>query len=450
VDDAPAQRYGPPPSGARASLAAFLSFLFPGLGQAYNGEVGLALLLATPVVVLIGLIVVVLAMGFSEVVARLFDIRFLIGLIVMDLVLLGWRLIAVLQAHGYRARPTLHSRSAWVTGLLVALVVAMHALPAYYVVKAIDTLDAVALGGRDQDLHDSFGIGPLQEPSGQPDVVSGERVNILLVGIDSLPGRTTALTDTMLVVSIDPNGANSAMISVPRDLYRVPLPDGTPYTQKLNSLMSFAAAHPADFPLGGPGTLKATIGHLLGIPINYFAALNLLGFKRTVDAIGGVDITVTRAVGDPTYVNEYGQRVGFYIKPGTYHMNGHTALAFVRSRKGSGDSDFTRADRQQQLLTAIRDKLTAGNLLLGLPSLLDAVKNTITTDVPSVRLAELAQAVQGADMSGLRRIVLQPPDYMHADPYSSAGYVLIPNLDAIRAIGEQLIGGASPEPSVSP
>ena len=149
-------------------------------------------------------------------------------------------------------------------------------------------------------------------------------------------------------------------------------------------------------------------------------------------------------------MNEYGQRVGFYIKPGTYHMNGHTALAFVRSRKGSGDSDFTRADRQQQLLTAIRDKLTAGNLLLGLPSLLDAVKNTITTDVPSVRLAELAQAVQGADMSQLRRIVLQPPDYMHADPYSSAGYVLIPNLDAIRAIGEQLIGGASPEPSVSP
>jgi len=142
--------------------------------------------------------------------------------------------------------------------------------------------------------------------------------------------------------------------------------------------------------------------------------------------------------------------VGFYIKPGTYHMSGHTALAFVRSRKGSGDNDFTRADRQQQLLTAIRAKLTAGNLLLGLPSLLDAVKNTIATDLPSIRLAELAQAVQEADMSQLQRIVLQPPDYMHADPYSSAGYILIPNLEAIRAVGEQLIGAATAVPSATP
>src|SRR5437667_297066 len=111
---------------------------------------------APQVVVLVVLVVLVLAMGSSQVVARLFDVRVLIGLIVMDVVLLGWRLIAVMQAHGYRARPTVRSRSAWVTGLLVALVVATHALPAYYAAKAIDTLDAVALGGRDPDLRDSF------------------------------------------------------------------------------------------------------------------------------------------------------------------------------------------------------------------------------------------------------------------------------------------------------
>jgi anionic cell wall polymer biosynthesis LytR-Cps2A-Psr (LCP) family protein len=131
-------------------------------------------------------------------------------------------------------------------------------------------------------------------------------------------------------------------------------------------------------------------------------------------------------------------------------MDGHTALAFVRSRKGAGDSDFTRADRQQQLLTAIRDKLTAGNLLLALPGLLDAVKNTIATDVPSARIAELALAVQGADMSQLQRIVLQPPDYMRANPLSSAGYILIPNLKAIRAVGERLLAGEAIEPSPTP
>jgi len=453
VNTAPAQRYGQPPSGPRASLAAFLSFLFPGLGQAYNGEAGLALLLAAPIVILVGLIVLVLAMGSSQVLARLFDVRFLIGLIVMDVVLLGWRLIAVMQAHGHWDRPTFRSRATWATALLVTVTLAMHAVPAYYAVKAIDTIDSVVLGGSRGDLHDSFGIGPLPEPSGQPDVGGGERVNILLVGVDSSPTRNTQLTDTMLVVSLDPEGTSSAMVSVPRDLYGAPLPDGTPFNRKLNTLMVYASAHPDAFPLGGVGTLKATIGNLLGVRIHYFAAINMFGFKETVDSIGGVDITVQRAINDPTYWDEYDRLTGFYLKAGTYHMDGHTALAFVRSRKGTGDNDFTRADRQQQLLTAIRDKLTAGNLLLALPGLLDAIKNTIATDVPSGRLSELAAAVQGADMSQLQRIVLQPPEFMSVNAHSSAGYILIPDLEAIRAIGEQLLSGAligpTPEPSVT-
>jgi polyisoprenyl-teichoic acid--peptidoglycan teichoic acid transferase len=402
--------------------------------------------------IVIGAIIALLIVGSSQLLARLFDVRFLIGLIVMDVALLAWRLVAVLQAYGHRARPSLRSRATWATVLLVTVTLAMHAVPAYYAAKAIDTLDSVALG-HTQQVSDSFGLGPMSEPSGQPDVVGGERVNILLVGVDSSPSRTTALTDTMLVVSLDTNGTASAMVSVPRDLYGVPLPDGTPFNRKLNSLMVYASAHPDAFPLGGVGTLKATIGKLLGMQIHYFAAINMFGFKQTVDSIGGVDITVERAIKDPTYWNEYDVQTGFFLKAGTYHMDGHTALAFVRSRKGVGDSDFTRADRQQQLLTAIRDKLTAGNLLLALPGLLDAVKNTISTDVPSARLADLANAVQGADMSRLQRVVLQPPEYMRADPFSKAGYVLIPDLEAIHALGELILSGATiptPEPSASP
>jgi anionic cell wall polymer biosynthesis LytR-Cps2A-Psr (LCP) family protein len=129
-------------------------------------------------------------------------------------------------------------------------------------------------------------------------------------------------------------------------------------------------------------------------------------------------------------------------------MDGHTALGYVRSRKGAGDNDFTRADRQQQLLEAMRAKLTAGNLLTALPGLLDAVKNTIVTDVPSDKLPQLAQAVQDADMARLERIVLQPPQYYGVDAHSAAGYILIPKLAAIRAIGERLING-EPEPSAS-
>jgi LCP family protein required for cell wall assembly len=440
-------------SGRRASLAAFLSFVFPGLGQAYNGQRGLAWLLAGPMIVLVAGIGLVMLFGASQLLARLFDLRFLIALIVLDAAVLAWRLVGVMQAHVHRARPSWRSGATWLTALLVVATLAMHVVPAYYAAKAIDTLDTVALGGShgSGQLGDVFaGVSAQPNPSGQPDVSTGARVNILLVGVDSLPGRVTALTDTMLVVSLDPSGKASAMISVPRDLYGVPLPDGTPYNNKLNSLMVYAGSHKKAFPLGGVGTLKATIGKLLGVPIHYFAAINLLGFKQVVDSIGGVDIVVQRAVNDPTYDNEFNVVTGFYIKTGPHHMDGHTALAFVRSRKGAGDSDFTRADRQQQLLTAIRAKLTAGNLLLALPGLLDAVKNTIATDVPADRIAELAQAVQGADMSQLQRIVLQPPVYMHADPFSKAGYILVPNLEAIRAIGERLLSGLSAEPSATP
>lgn len=427
----------------RAPLAGLLSFLFPGLGQAYNQQPGLAWLLAAPILVLGGAALVLVLVAWSQVLAWLFDIRFLIGLIVLDLVLLAWRLIAILQAHARRERPRLRSWATWVTALLVVVTLAMHALPAYYAAKAIDTLDAVALGGSGSELTDHFPLfSNLAEPSGQPDVGRGERVNVLFVGIDSAPGRTSANTDTMLVVSLDTDGSRSAMVSVPRDLYGIPLPGGQPYNRKLNSLMVYAGARPDEFPLGGVGTLKATIGRLLGVPIQYFVAINIPGFQAAVDAVGGVDITVTRAINDPVE--------GYHLQPGTYHMDGAAALAFVHLRKGIGESDFTRADRQQQLLTALREQLTAGNLLLTLPALLDAVKNLIATDVPSSRIAELAQAIQAADMSQLQRIVLQPPLYMTADPFSPAGYILIPDLGAIHAIGESLLGTAVASPSPSP
>lgn len=432
----------------RALLSALLSFVFPGIGQAYNGQSRLARLFAAPPLVVVGVAIVLVLVARSQVLSWLFDVRFLIGLIALDVALLTWRLVAIVQAHAHRERPSPRSPAAWATGVLVIATVAMHALPAYYAAKTIDTLNAVTLGGNLEEgiPQPSNSPGPLStllpQPSAAPDVGSGERVNILFVGVDSAPGRTSANTDTMLVVSLGPKGTRPAMISIPRDLYGVPLPDGQPYNHKLNSLMVYAAARPGEFPLGGVGTLKATIGRLLGGPIHYLVAINIFGFGAAVDVVGGVDLTVTRAINDPS--------LSYHLQPGTYHMDGQAALTFARSRKGAGDSDFTRADRQQQLLEALRAKLTAGNLLFTLPSLLDAVKNLIVSDVPSDRIGALALAVQEADISQLGRIVLQPPKYMTADPYSAAGYILIPNLDAIHAVGQSLLdtglAGASPPP----
>ncbi|HET9879728.1 MAG TPA: LCP family protein [Candidatus Limnocylindria bacterium] len=425
----------------RSSLAALLSFVFPGLGQAYNGQGMLAAALVGPVLVLVALVILALVTRGSQLLSSLLDIRVLVALVVLDVALLGWRLVAILQAHGWREPLDQRRWTTYATAALVAVTLFMHAVPAWYATKAIDTLNSVSLGGTSRNGGGGVpNAPPLPEPSDLPEIEQGERINALLVGVDSTPDRVTSLTDTMLVVSLDPDTGRSAMISVPRDLYGVPLPDGTPFNQKLNALMSVAGADPVRYPLGGVGTLKATIGDLLGIDIHYFAAVNLLGFKQAIDAVGGVDVTVERAVNDPTYIDEFNVLTGFFINPGAYHMDGHTALAYVRSRKGVGDSDFTRADRQQQLLAALQAELTAGNLVVTLPALLDAVKNTISTDIPAAELPRLAQAVQDADMRDLERVVLQPPEYMGVDPASAAGYILIPDLEAIRALGVRLMG----------
>jgi len=428
-------------SDPRSAAAAVLSFIFPGFGQAYNGQWALAGLLAVPVLLIVGLAVLLVLTSGSGVMARFLDSRLLIALIVLDVALLGWRLVSILQAHGQRARLTLRSWPTWVTAGLVLTTVAMHALPGYYAAKAVDTLGSVALEGGgalfdDREGRDIQIIAPMNEP----EVSRGERLTILLVGIDYAPGRQTNLTDTMLVATLDPNSGQGAMVSVPRDLYGVPLPDGRTYDAKLNSLMTTASADPVNYPLGGPATLKAAIGELLGTRVHYFAAIDLDGMREVIDTVGGIDVVVERAINDPAYSDPFRDTRGFFIEAGRHHLDGDTALAYVRSRMGAGDNDFTRAERQQQVLTAIAAKLTAGGLIMTLPGLLDAIRDNMATDIPSARIPGLAAAAQDADLGSLERVVLTPPEYVTPEPFSEAGYILHPDLEAIRALGEQIFG----------
>jgi polyisoprenyl-teichoic acid--peptidoglycan teichoic acid transferase len=437
-------------SDPRSAAAATLSFLFPGLGQGYNGQWALASLLAAPVLLIVALGFLVVAGSGSGILSRLLDSRILLGLVVLNLALLGWRLVAILQAHVDRDRLTLRTWPTWVTGALVVATLAMHALPTYYAAKAIDTLGAVSLEGGGGLLDDgSGGDVDFDVPSYQPEVARGERVTILLVGVDFAPGRTTHLTDTMLVATLDSETGDGAMISIPRDLYGVPLGDGRVYNAKLNSLMATASADPVTYPQGGPGTLKTAIGDLLGTRIHYFAAIDIEGLREVIDTLGGVTVTVERTLNDPRYQDTLTGQRGLYIEAGEQHLNGYTALGYVRSRMSAGESDFTRAERQQQLLTAIAAKLTAGNLLVTLPGLLDAVKGNVATDIPSARISALAGEVQEADLGGLERVVLSPDDgFVTVDATSAAGYVLYPNLEAIRALADEIFesadGGASP------
>ncbi len=435
-------RHAPRPD-PRSAAAATLSFLFPGLGQGYNGQWALAAILAVPMLLLMALVAAALMFGSSGILARLLDVRILLALTILNLALLGWRLVAIVQAHVRRGALNPRSWTTWATGLLIVATIAMHGLPTWYAAKAIDTLGTVALEGGG-NLFDGGDDGDsVTAPSVQPELGDGERLTILLVGVDFAPGRSSNLTDTMLVATLDPVTGDAAMVSVPRDLYGVPLGDGRVYNAKLNSLMSAASADRATYPLGGPATLKAAISELLDTRIHYFAAIDMEGLRQTVDTLGGVDITVERSINDPGYKDTLTGARGLFIAAGRQHMDGTTALAYARSRKSEGETDFTRAERQQQLLTAIASELNAGNLLTGLPGLLDAVRDNVATDIPSSRISAIAAELESADLEGIERVVLSPDDgYVTVEANSAAGYVLHPDLDAIHALGRRVFGEA--------
>ena len=199
-------------------------------------------------------------------------------------------------------------------------------------------------------------------PSATPTV---PRVNILLTGVDAGVGRNTYLTDTMIVASLDPVTETVSMVSIPRDMVDVPLPDGRRFNGQGQRSGVVRPASPEAVP-GSDGTgfdvLRGALGKLLGLDIPYHAAVNLGGFVHVIDTLGGVDVYVARAFCDPSY-DEYGFSRGFAITKGRHHLNGQQALAYARVRKAAGESDFTRAARQQEVLSGIRDRIVHGGFI---------------------------------------------------------------------------------------
>ncbi|HEX9738723.1 MAG TPA: LCP family protein, partial [Candidatus Limnocylindria bacterium] len=428
----------------------------PGLGQAYNRQFRLALLLGLPAGVLGWLVLAAAARG-GQVLTELLDVRVLLAIILLNLALLGWRAVAIYQAHVAREAPGRRRWTTWVTAALLVTTLGMHLVPAWYATATIDTLTVVSRGGgggggilnAPKDLLEPLPSrtappAPYQEPEPTPVGLTG-RFTVLLLGIDVGPGRRTYNTDTMIVATLDPH-SGASLISIPRDTYGAPLGDGRIYYAKLNSLLAYGRLDPNTYPLGGPETLKAAVGALLGIRIDYIAAVDFLGFTSAVDAVGGVDVTVERAVHDYGYPDEYNNVVGFHIEPGTHHMDGYTALAFARSRLGAGDNDFTRADRQQRVIAAMAEQMRTGGWLLNLPSLLNSVGDSVATDIPVELLPHLAGALLDADLSNIQRLVIERP-LVYSDTLTDGTYVLIPDVEAIQAaVHDMLTDEAGPTP----
>ena len=437
------------PTDIRRTAASGLSAIVPGLGQALNRRYRLARWLAIPALILLALVILAVQL-FSPVRLAAWAIHpaVLQTLLVLNVLVLVWRLIAVGQAFFDARYPAVPGRLGFVGLVIVTLLVMAPHAYAWQVGSAADR--AFARVFEDGTIGDGgAAVGPVPR--------SGERINILLVGVDTTPKRSATLTDTMMVISLDPVGKTASMLSIPRDMVFVPLGNGDDYGPKINSLLGFAERNPEMFPNGPMRALQDAIGALLGIPLHYYARIDFEGFINMVDAVGGVDINVKRDMEDPSYDGYgIGER-GWSITKGRHRLDGVNALAYARVRKVAGESDFTRAARQQEILVAMRNRVSSGpTLLFDLPDLLTAVGDTLRTDIPIAALPDLVVSFESVDSDRIARAVIRHP--LVRSESTRYGDGLVPQLDAIRAMAAELFpepgelpaGLESPEPSESP
>lgn len=259
-----------------------------------------------------------------------------------------------------------------------------------------------------------------------PQKLRGEgdgRINILLLGIPggNYPGNN--LTDTIIVLSIDPKGKGAVMLSIPRDLW-VKIPDHG--FRKINEAHAIGEEEKREG--GGPQLAKETVGNLLDLPIHYFVRVDFVGFKKLIDILGGVDIEVEKDIKDYWYPKEGGGREVFSLKKGTYHMDGELALKYARSRQST--SDFDRAHRQQQILIAAKNKALSLETLLDfnkMQQIIETLGNHLKTDFQLWEIKKLAEIGKDIDSSKISSYVLDDsPSGLLYSSFKNGAYVLLP------------------------
>lgn len=422
-------------SDLRRLIAATLSSVVPGVGQVANLRVRAALVFAGPTAIVLLLAwLIAHADSPAMLLARAITPPVLTVLLALNVAILGWRLLALIHAFADRRYPRIPGPLG-VVGLVVllAFTVAPHVL-AWNAGTAAQLTFARIFSG-----------SAVRSVSAAPLPAETERLNVLLVGVDSAPGRTEALTDSMIVVSLDPVGRTVSMVSIPRDLAGIPLGNGNTYAPKINSLMSYADRHPAEFPGGGMAALERAVGALFAIPIHAYATVDLAGFVTMVDAVGGVDITVKKALADPKYPRLDGGR-GWSVQPGPHHFDGADALAYARIRKALGESDLTRAARQQEVLVALRNRAATPGMLFRLPSLIAAVGTTVRTDLPADRLPQLAALAEQIGGGSTVKVVLGGQQ-MKAASSPKYGSIFVPMPGRIAQLSKVVFGPPGADPS---
>jgi LCP family protein required for cell wall assembly len=293
------------------------------------------------------------------------------------------------------------------------------------------------------------GASPSESPSPEPSVTPGvtpspnprwgpsanpNRLTVLLTGVDFMSGRQHALNDSIMLVSVDLETRAVALVSVPRDTSAFPFYWGgqAPDTFKINGLVKALSAGQFGSPDPPMTTLANEIGWLVGIKVDYYAEIDMDGFSRMIDLVGGVDIYNPTTLDDPYTCT--------FVPAGEVHLDGPTALQYVRSRETS--NDYQRASRQQRVLIGLEKKMATPAMLPKLGALLALAGQSIATNFPLSTARNYVDAAE--NISSITQCVLGPPYNYHPDSSLTGGtWTSRLLLDQIAGLSVQLFGGDS-------
>jgi LCP family protein required for cell wall assembly len=263
---------------------------------------------------------------------------------------------------------------------------------------------------------------------------------VLVVGLDRRPGETGLAyrTDTMMLVSIDPASRSLGILSIPRDLY-VAVP-GYSEPQRVNTPMVLGEIRQ---PGSGPQLLMQTVQYNLGIRVNDYVAVDFNTFVTLIDTIGGVELDVPYTINDPLFPDmNYGYDP-FYITAGIHQMDGRTALKYARTRHG--DSDFRRAQRQQAVIYAIRDKILEldmlPQLIIQAPTLWNQLSSGISTGLQFDQIIQLALYLKDIPLDSMKTGVINE-QYTLGYTTSDGASVLVPDRANIGPLMVEVFGAS--------
>lgn len=257
--------------------------------------------------------------------------------------------------------------------------------------------------------------------SDNPPTITTEQTNVLNIMIMGVDRRADDVgrSDTLMVLTYNPNEQKASLLSLPRDT-RVHI-EKNDY-DKINHAYAY----------GGHELTQKVVESFLNVPINYYVLIDIQAFEKIIDAVGGVDIDVEKRM---YYEDPWDDDGGLYIdlQPGMQHMDGKTAITYVRYRDEEGD--IGRIKRQQNFMKAVMDKLVSPTIIPKLPAIVSAVSDSVETDMSVSEILSFLGTLQDAKDNGLKSEMLPgKPVYIEGISY------WVPDISKTRQILANTLG----------